>query len=164
MEYRDLYDSNRKFTGKKIKKDCEIPNGYYYVTVLVFIENNNHEFLLQVNKKYNMWSTTGGHPKSGKSSLEGIATEIKEELGYAVNPKGLKLIKTYKTDDDFVDVFYLKEDIPLDLLTLQEEEVGNIKYFNRSEIDKLISNNMFLPSHIKYYYDCIKYIDYTSIN
>ena len=163
MEYRDLYDSNRKLIDK-IKKGSKIPNGYYYVTVLVFIENNNHEFLLQVNKKYNMWATTGGHPKTGESSLEGIVTEIKEELGYTVKPSKLKLIKTYRTLDDFVDLYYLNEDIPLDLLTPQEEEVGNIEYFSRNEIDKLISNNKFLSSHIEYYYDCIKYLDDTLID
>ena len=78
MEYRDLYDSNRMLTNEKIKKTDKVPKGKYYITVVVFIQNDKNEFLLQINKKYNMWSTTGGHPKSGESSLDGIITEIKE--------------------------------------------------------------------------------------
>ena len=37
MEYRDLYDKDRKLTGKVIKKDDLVPSGYYYITVMVFM-------------------------------------------------------------------------------------------------------------------------------
>ena len=77
MEYRDLYDENKNLTGEKILKGDDVPKGRYYITVAVFIENSKNEFLLQINKKYNMWTTTGGHPKSGESSLEGIVIEVK---------------------------------------------------------------------------------------
>lgn len=45
MEYRDLYDGNRNFTGEIIAKDAPIPIGRYYITVMVFIENSNGQFL-----------------------------------------------------------------------------------------------------------------------
>ena len=90
MEYRDLYDENRKLTGEKIKKGDIVPNNRYYITVAVWIENTNAEFLLQINKKYNKWAPTGGHPKSGESSREGIIIEIKEEIGIDVNKEELK--------------------------------------------------------------------------
>ena len=158
-EYRDLYDENRKFTHEKIKKGDEVPKGRYYVTVAIFIENFNNEFLLQINKKYDMWTTTGGHPKSGESSMDGILEEIKEELGYTANKENIKLIKTYKTEDDFVDLYYLNEDIDLNNLNLQEEEVGNIGWFSRDKIEELITNNKFLPPHIEFYRDCLEYLD-----
>ncbi len=158
MEYRDLYDENRVLTGEKIQKGQNVPKGSYYLTVVVFIENSKNEFLLQINKKYNMWATTGGHPKSGESSLNGIITEIKEELGYNINPSELKLIKTYKTEDDFVDLYYIKKDIDLFKLKIQQEEVEEINWFTRKEIDELILTNKFLPTHIDFYKDCLKYI------
>ena len=52
MEYRDLYDENRKLTGEKILKDNKIPEGKYINTVVIFIENKRGELLLQVNKKH----------------------------------------------------------------------------------------------------------------
>ena len=159
IEYRDLYDENRVLTGEKIKKSDDAPKGRYYVTVVIFIENSNNEFLLQINKKFGMWTTTGGHPKSGESSLEGILEEIKEELGYSADRNKIKLIKTYKTEDDFVDLYYMKEDIDLNSLDLQEEEVGNIGWFSREKIEELISNNKFLPPHIEFYRDCLDYLD-----
>ena len=159
IEYRDLYDEKRILTGEKIVKGDEVPKGRYYVTVAIFIENSKNEFLLQINKKYDMWTTTGGHPKSGESSIEGILQEIKEELGYEANKDKIELIKTYKTEDDFVDLYYLKEDIDINSLDLQEEEVGNIGWFSRKKIEDLISNNKFLPPHIEFYKDCLDYLD-----
>ena len=158
MEYRDLYDENRKLTGEKIKKDDIVPKGKYYITVVVWIENSNNEFLLQINKKYNMWATTGGHPKFGEDSLDGIVTEIKEELGIDVDRDKLKLFKTIKTEDDFVDLYYLKEDIKLDCITKQEEEVSLVKWFSIDKINDLISNNSFLPAHVGFFYECLEFL------
>ena len=158
MEYRDLYDENKNITGEKIRKDEAVPKGRYYITVVVWIENSKGEFLLQINKKYNMWTTTGGHPKSGESSLEGIITEIKEELGIDVSKDKLELFKTIKTEDDFVDLYYLKEDIDLDKIIKQDEEVADVKWFTISEIKDLISQNLFLPPHIDFFYACLEYL------
>ena len=99
MEKRDLYDENKQKTGEVIEKGQPIPNGRYYITVVVWMQNSEGKFLIQrtVPEKYHMWATTGGHPKSGENSLEGIVTEIKEELGLNVNPDELKLFKTIKT-------------------------------------------------------------------
>ena len=159
MEYRDLYDENKQLTGEKILKGDDVPKGRYYITVAVFIENSKNEFLLQINKKYDMWTTTGGHPKSGESSLDGIVIEVKEELGVDVEASKFELFKTIKTEDDFVDLYYLKEDIDLSSVEMQEEEVANVGWFSREEIEQLIKEDKFLPPHIEFYRDCLNYLD-----
>lgn len=159
MEYRDLYDENKQLTGEKILKGDDVPKGRYYITVAVFIENSKNEFLLQINKKFNMWTTTGGHPKSGESSLEGIVIEVKEELGVDVDASKFELFKTIKTEDDFVDLYYLKEDIDLSSVEMQEEEVANVGWFSRDAIEELIKEDKFLPPHIEFYRDCLNYLD-----
>lgn len=159
MEYRDLYDENKQLTGEKILKGDDVPKGRYYITVAVFIENSKNEFLLQINKKYDMWTTTGGHPKSGESSLDGIVIEVKEELGVDVEASKFELFKTIKTEDDFVDLYYLKEDIDLSSVEMQEEEVANVGWFSRDAIEQLIKEDKFLPPHIEFYRDCLNYLD-----
>ncbi len=159
MENRDLYDENKKLTGETIKKGDPVPNGKYYLTVAVWIQNLKDEFLLQINKKYNMWSTTGGHPKSGESSLDGIVTEIKEELGIDIKRDNLELFKTIKTKDDFIDLYYIKEDININSLTIQEEEVSDIRWFSIDSINDLIKINKFLPPHIDFFKDCLEYLE-----
>ena len=40
MEKRDLYNENKELTGKTIYKNEEIPEGYFILMVVAFIENN----------------------------------------------------------------------------------------------------------------------------
>ena len=161
MELRDLYNCKKLLTGKVIKKGDIVPIGYYYITVIVVIENNDHEFLIQKRsiEKGGKWANTGGHPKSGESSLEGIVTEIKEELGIDVKQNELTLFKTIKTDDDFVDLYYLRKDIDINDIVLQKEEVSDVKCANTKEIESLNRLNEFHKEHYKVFKDCIEFLD-----
>lgn len=47
METRDLYDVHRNLIGKAIKKDDKIPDNTYIMMVVIFIQNNNNDFLIQ---------------------------------------------------------------------------------------------------------------------
>lgn len=161
MEKRDLYDENKILTGEVISQGDPIPKGRYYLTVVVWIENSKGEFLLQktVPEKHHMWATTGGHPKSGESSLDGIVQEVREELGLIINPREFTLFKTIKTEDDFVDLYYAQQDFDLDEITIQEEEVEEVKWASRKGIDTLIEKGEFLPPHIEFYKYCLEYLD-----
>lgn len=161
MEIRDLYDENKNLTGETIEKGKEIPKGRYYITVAVWIQNSKNEFLLQltVPSKYHRWSTTGGHPTTGESSLDGIVTEIKEELGIVVDRNKLELFKTIKTEDDFVDLYYLNMDIDINNIVVQEEEVEEVKWASVEEIREMINKDVFLPPHIEFFDECLKYLE-----
>lgn len=147
VEYTDLYDENKNLTGEKLFREkgtkLIVPKGRYSVVVLAFIENSKGEFLFQMTskRKKNVWATTGGHVKSGQTSKEAIIEEIKEELGIDINEDEVKLFKTYKYDDAFKDVFYIKKDIDINSLTYQEDEVEYVKYLTKDEILNLINNN-----------------------
>lgn len=95
MEKRDLYAENKKLTGETILKGEKVPKGRYYITVVVWIQNDKGDFLIQkrVLKKDGKWSTTGGHPVSGETSKQGIFTEIREELGLELADKKLYYLK-----------------------------------------------------------------------
>ena len=81
-ELRDLYDINSNKTDKTYRKGESIPDGYYPMVVMVVIRNSKGEFLMQkrVESKGGDWGVTGGHPKSGETPIEGIITEVQEEL------------------------------------------------------------------------------------
>ena len=146
-EYTDLYDENKNLTGEKLFREkgtkLIVPKGRYSIVVLAFIENSKGEFLFQMTskRKKNVWATTGGHVKSGQTSKEAIIEEIKEELGIDINEDEVKLFKTYKYDDAFKDVFYIKKDIDINSLTYQEDEVEYVKYLTKDEILDLINND-----------------------
>ncbi len=160
MELRDLYDKDRKLTGEKIYKGQNIPQGRYYITVVIFIQNSKNEFLLQKRSKNKdgKWATTGGHPVSGQTSKEGIITEVKEELGIDIVPENIKLFKTIKTEDDFVDIYYLKENVDVTKIKIQKEEVSDIKWATIEEIKNLIESGAFSTSHALFFQFCLDYL------
>lgn len=161
MELRDLYTEKRILTHETIEKGQDVPFGRYYITVVVFMENSNGEFLLQKRalRKNGKWATTGGHPKSGESSLEGIVTEIKEELGITVSQNELTLFKSIKTEDDFVDIYYMKKDIDINDVTIQTDEVEKAEWASKEKITELIKNGEFSTSHEEFYNYCLDFLN-----
>lgn len=158
MEYRDLYDKNRNLTGKKIAKGEEIPKGYYITIVVCFMENSEGKFLMQKRSKQKdgLWATTGGHPKSGEDSLTGMHTEILEELGLDIESNELKLVTTVQDNKLICDIYYLKKDINLDDIVMQESEVADVKYLTLEEIKKMYQQGKFKKSHYYMFNDCLK--------
>ena len=152
LEKRDLYDKNRNLTGETIFKGEEIPEGKYINVVLVFIQNSEGKFLIQKRSeiKNGKYATTGGHPKSGETSLQGIITEVKEEIGVDVKPEDLVLYYGGRSDTEkvFWDDYYIKMDIPnIEELKLQEEEVASVHWFSADEINELMKKEIFFMNH-----------------
>lgn len=159
METRDLYDINRNLIGKIIKKDDKIPDNTYIMMVVIFIQNSNNDFLIQKRSldKGGKWASTGGHPKSGESSLQGIITEVKEELGIKINNP--ILFKQANGKNTICDLYYIKEDIDLTKITIQKEEVDEVKWASIDEINDLMNNNEFNKGHYMMFKDCLKFLD-----
>ena len=164
IEYRDLYDKNKLNIFERVKKGNKIPLNKYYITVVIFIENSNNELFLQINRKYDLWSITGGHPKSGENSIEGAIVELKEELNLDVNSNDLEFIKSIRTDDDFVDIYYLKKDFNIEDIKRQEEEVGDVNWFSIKDVSDLICKNKLIPAHLDFYNCFLEYKNKSSIS
>lgn len=152
MEKRDLYDVNRVLTGETIYKGDKIPENKYIVVVISFMENSKGEFLIKkrTKAKKGLYGSTGGHPKSGETSLQGITTEIKEEIGLDVKPSELKLVFSDKQEEKqvFYDIYYLKKDFNISDLTLQKEEVESVAWLSKDKILSMMNDDLFLPSHV----------------
>lgn len=155
MEYqekRDLYDINRKLTGKTIFKGEPIPDGNYIIVVLIFIQNNDGKFLIQKRSKIKngKFATTGGHPKTGENSIQGIITEVKEEIGLDLKEKDLQLYYAGRSDKErvFWDDYYIKMDVPnIENLVLQKEEVESVCWLSIDEIKNLMKEDKFFKNH-----------------
>ena len=158
MEYRDLYNYNRTLTGKKVLKGDPIPENNYIMMVVIFIENDNHEFLIQKRSihKGGKWATTGGHPKSGQTSIEGIITEVKEELGIEI--KNPTLFKQASGKNTLCDLYYLKQNIDINKINIQKEEVDKVKWAKINEINLLMKNEKFNKGHYIMFKDCLEYL------
>ena len=156
MEKRDLYDINKKLTGETIYKNEKIPANRYILVVLVFIQNSQGKFLIQKRSKQKdgKYASTGGHPKTGETSIDGMITEIKEELGLTIKPEELELIFSGQEDvkQVFFDIYYMRKDFNISDLKLQKEEVDFVEWLSFKEVETLIKKDLFLESHAEELY------------
>lgn len=152
MEKRDLYDKNRAKTGETVYKGEITPENRYIIVVLVFIQNSEGKFLIQKRseRKNGKYATTGGHPKSGEDSIQGIITEVKEEIGLNLKAEDLQLYFCGRSENErvFWDDYYIKLDVDnINNLRLQEEEVESVHWFSAEEIIKLMKEDKFFKNH-----------------
>ena len=163
IEKRDLYDRDKENTQFTIFKEQETPDNYYTLVVLALIQNSKNEILVQKRsiQKGGEYGLTSGHPKSGETSLSGIISEIKEELGVEALPQELNLM--YSTRDDnnrcFYDLYYLKKDYEKENMLLQNEEVDKVYWFSEEKVNELCENGEFKESHIEAYKILMKKIN-----
>jgi len=142
-ELRDLYDKNSNKTNKTYRKGDLIPEGYYPMVVMVVIRNSNGEFLMQkrVEAKGGDWGVTGGHPKSGETPIEGIITEVKEELGLDFSNENLILYDSGCDGKDCYKMYFVNKDIDLNDITVQKEELTEVKWFSMGELKHMVDTH-----------------------
>jgi len=153
QEKRDLYNIDKKLIGRTIDKSEKIPNNTYILVVTMFIENEENKILLQKRSKEKggKYGFLSGHPQKGENSVCGIIREAYEELGLEISKEEILLIHTEKTRNKFFDFYYMKKNICLQTLKLQNEEVENVCWLSIEEINKLIKEEKFFENHIDAY-------------
>ena len=158
MEYLNLYDKEGNLTNEKGIRG-EITNKLVGI-VLIFIENSKGEFLIQKTSpsRENVYATTGGHVSYGSTFEETVINEVKEELGVDITNDNIILMNTYIRERVIQKVFYLKKDISINDITIQEDEVENIEWLSKEKINELIENNEFRTSNIEPYKFVVEHI------
>lgn len=164
MEKRDLYNKDRILTGKTIYKGEPVPEDNYIIVVLIYIQNSDGKFLIQKRsqRKNGLYATTGGHPKSGEDSIQGIITEVKEEIGLDIKSENLIKYHGGRSDTEhvFFDDYYIKMDVEnIDNLELQKEEVESIHWFSADEVKESMKNGTFFSNHYEEFEILLDYLD-----
>ena len=147
-EYWDVYDAQRKRTGKLHKRGHRMNPGEYNVVCEAWIVSGDRLLVTQRCRYKNyggLWECTGGAVKAGESSIECIKREIKEEIGLAVSDSELVFRGTKNGATFFIDCYELHKNIALSDLTLQKEEVADAKLVTivESRISDLIGPGSF---------------------
>ena len=152
MEKWDLYTIYREKTGKECIRGEKIPEGYYHLTVHIWIRNCKGEYLILQRSADRptfplMWECVGGSVLKGESSIEGALREVKEEIGVDLKQEAGKLLfskirgKDVKYEckefDDIMDVWLFFYDGELQLESATTDEVAACKWMTASEIRKL---------------------------
>ena len=160
-ELRDLYDINSNKTDKTYHKGDPIPKGYYPMVVMVVIRNSKGEFLMQkrAKSKGGDWGVTGGHPKSGETPLEGIITEVKEELGLDFSKENFIEYDSGCDGQECYKMYYVNKDIDLDKIDIQKEELSEVKWFSMKELQNMVDKKELNENQISCFIKVRNYIE-----
>lgn len=162
MEYWDIYDADKKPTGRTMKRnDWCLKDGEYHLTVLGIIARPDGKFLITkrvMTKAWapGWWEVSGGAAMAGETSEEAVKREIREETGLDVTGWDGGYLFTYHRDNPgegdnyFVDVYRFCADFSEEDLQLQEAETDGYRFATAEEIKALAEEGIFL------HYDSIR--------
>lgn len=153
-ELWDIYDKNKKKTGRVVEREkYRFKEGEYHIVVTGIIMNSKNEILISkraAHKKFGlMWECNGGSILAGETSLEGIIRELKEELGIEFLKREaifLKEIRRDKIPPDFKDLWLFKRNIDLKEITFLDGEAIDAKWVTIEEFTKMHKTKEIIPT------------------
>ena len=143
MELWDIYDSDKKQTGRTMKRnDWTLKDDEYHLTVLGVIRRSDGKFLITkrvMTKAWapGWWEVSGGAAQAGEASYDAVLREVKEETGLDVKDAEGGYMFTYKREN------------PGDV-NFQEAEIDGYMFASIDEIKVFAQEGIFL------HYDSIK--------
>ena len=154
-EYWDVYNENREFTGKTIKRGEPFGENEFYVCCEVWIMNSKNQMLVTQRhpdkKAGGQWEVTGGGVLTGETTRLAAIREVQEELGISLKEAELELLEVYKHKKYFMDIYVVRKDVPDDEIVLDENEVINWTWASEREIEQLIETEKMVHSVGKRY-------------
>lgn len=158
-ELLDTYDINGNFVGVKTRAFCHSKNpGVYHKPVWIFIKNDNNEILVQKRAKYKKenagkWDMpSAGHVSAGETSLQACVRETEEELGLKFNENDFVFLTQWLAQQswELAQIYLLKTNATIDEMTLQQEEVEEVKWLSYDNFIKLLYSSDFCDFPINY--------------
>lgn len=162
MEYWDIYDKDKKRTGRTMKRnDWILKDDEYHLTVLGVVMRPDGKFLItkRVMTKHwapGWWEVSGGAVQAGEESADAVKREVLEETGLDVtNAEGGYMFSYHREnpgegDNYFVDVYRFILDFDEKDVTPQESETDGFMLATAEQIEALAREGIFL------HYDSIK--------
>lgn len=162
MEYWDIYDADKKRTGRTMKRnDWCLKDGEYHLSVLGVVARPDGRYLITkrvMTKAWapGWWEVSGGAAQAGEDSCDAVLREVREETGLDVSKAEGGYVFTYhrenpgEGDNYFVDVYRFVLDFKEEDLKLQTEETDGYRLATAEEIKELADQGIFL------HYDSIK--------
>lgn len=156
MELWDIYDRNKKRTGRTMKRnDWNMKDGEFHLTVLGVIMRPDGKFLITkraMTKSWapGWWEVSGGGVMAGEESADAIVREIMEETGLDVKGAEGGYLFSYmrenpeERDNYFVDIYRFVMDFSEADLKLQTEETAGYMLATREEIEEFAAQGIFL--------------------
>lgn len=156
MELWDIYDKDKKPTGRTMKRnDWCLKEGEYHLSVLGVIQRPDVKYLITkraADKAWapGWWEVSGGAAIAGETSEDAVKREILEETGLDVtNAEGGFLFSYHREnpgegDNYFVDVYKYHMDFTEEDIKLQTEETNAFQIADAAQLSEYDKQGIFL--------------------
>ncbi len=155
MEQLDILDLAGNKTGEITSKDEAHAKGLWHRAIHVWFVDSKNQLLLQhrspqKNSHPNKWDiSVAGHISAGEDSITSAIRETEEEIGLTLKAEDFKLIGTIVQqsiqnngtyiNNEFDDVYLVKRDIDISTLKMQPEEVDDLRFISKEELQSWIT-------------------------
>ena len=142
MEFNDIYDENRRLTGRLHRRGKRWHKGEYGLVVCVWVYDGNGKLLLTRRAKgksfAGTWENSGGAAQAGETSLQAIRRELFEETGIRAEEQEFELLETSRDDNAFYDYYCLHRKTPIEEIVLLPGETVDAKWVALEEVHKMV--------------------------
>lgn len=142
MEFNDVYDENRRLTGRVHQRGTPWRPGEYGLVVCVWVYDGYGKLLLTrraPEKSYaGTWENSGGAAQAGETSRAAIARELLEETGIRAAREEFELLATVLDKNIFYDHYCLRDCTPLEKIRLLPGETDGAKWVTFEEVHQMI--------------------------
>ena len=142
MEYNDIYDENRQFTGRVHRRGTSWKTGEYGLVVCVWVYDGKGKLLLTrraPGKSFaGTWENSGGAAKAGESSRQAIARELYEETGIRAEEAEFELMCSDKDAHTLYDFYCLHRQVAIEDIRLLPGETDDVQWATFEQIHEMI--------------------------
>lgn len=142
MEYNDVYDRDRKLTGRVHKRGTPWKPDEYGLVVCVWVYDGEGNLLLTRRAPgktvAGTWENSGGAVQAGEDSRTAIARELYEETGIRADKEEFELLDSCTERKTHYDHFCLRRKVPLEKVVLQPGETDAVKWASFDQVHEMI--------------------------
>lgn len=146
-----IVDENGKSTGKYENRSFIHSNGLWHNEVALWVLNKENNTVLfqrrSPNKRLlpNKLAICAGHVVADETIKESLFKEVSEEYGINLENYDVKELAITKSsipgNSCFTYIFYIVANIPVENITIQEEEVAEVLYMDYDVFRKRLDAN-----------------------
>ena len=142
MEFNDIYDKDRRLTGRVHKRGTRWEAGEYGLVVCVWVHDGKGKLLLTrraPQKSFpGTWENSGGAVKAGETSRQAIVRELFEETGIRATADEFELLDTGRDGTFHYDYYCIRRDTPISEIVLLPGETDGAQWVTFEQVHAMI--------------------------
>lgn len=142
MEWNDIYDKDRRLTGRTHLRGTRWHAGEYGLVVCVWVYDGRGNLLLTrraPQKSFpGTWENSGGAALAGETSLQAIARELFEETGIRAEESEFELLESELEGNTFFDHYCLYRPVSLDQIRLLPGETDGAQWVTMAQCAEMV--------------------------